>query len=150
MQTTVLKGNQLDRAILRRIADKEADYEQMWFQDALVMENYWGKEAIQSTSHFEDPPEGNDGYDGAWMLNTVFDYHNENAFRRGPHLVPDVNRRGPIELVTKVDKGDHQTRLRWGAHVFIQEHLSFDWEHPKKRGRQPLNVAACPQSQGQQ
>ncbi|KAP29780.1 hypothetical protein AJ01_02471, partial [Mycobacterium tuberculosis MD17021] len=28
------------------------------------------QEAIQSTSHFEDPPEMADDYDEAWMLNT--------------------------------------------------------------------------------
>ncbi|KCN97172.1 PPE family protein PPE36, partial [Mycobacterium tuberculosis BTB07-243] len=59
VQTTVLKAINWFGQFSTRIADKEADYEQMWFQDALVMENYWEavQEAIQSTSHFEDPPE---------------------------------------------------------------------------------------------
>lgn len=53
VQTTVLKAINWFGQFSTRIADKEADYEQMWFQDALVMENYWEavQEAIQSTSH---------------------------------------------------------------------------------------------------
>lgn len=128
VQTTVLKAINWFGQFSTRIADKEADYEQMWFQDALVMENYWEavQEAIQSTSHFEDPPEMADDYDEAWMLNTVFDYHNENAKEEVIHLVPDVNKeRGPIELVTKVDKEGTIRLVYDGEPTFSYK------EHPK-------------------
>lgn len=123
VQTTVLKAINWFGQFSTRIADKEADYEQMWFQDALVMENYWEavQEAIQSTSHFEDPPEIRRLRRGLDAQHRVRLSQRER--KRGGH--PSRARREQGEGAHRTrnqgrQRGDHQTRLRWGAHVFIQ------------------------------
>ncbi len=75
--------------------------------------------------------------------------HNENA-KEVIHLVPGVNWKRPIELVTKVDKrGDHQTRLRWEPRFHTRNILALIREHPRNGGVAVGNVL-YPQSQRQQ
>ncbi|AKN18654.1 PPE family protein [Mycobacterium haemophilum DSM 44634] len=128
VQTTVLKAFNWFGQLSTRIADKDDEYQQMWRQDAAAMTTYWEavQEAMRSTLQFEDPPAMADDYDEAWMLNKVFDYHNENVKEDTIHLEVDVNKdRGPIELVTKVDK-------EWAIKLVYDGEPLFSYKnHPK-------------------